>query len=132
MKVYSGVIKLLGNSVTTTKKSGESRTKYSVVDIGEHHLIKVSAPDYLDSYLRVGEKVDLLMFEPNDSHGSAIKAVRTADGKLYKETGGKAQLIGLFFIFTIISFTPIFPLGLWGIWNCIKENKSLKELNALQ
>ncbi len=111
MKIYSGVLGLVGDGTVKHNNMGPSRTTRSVIEIGDHTLRSVRTDNFIESYLRVGEKMDILV--TNFLWMKAIVGIRM-NGKSYKVRKADVYLdiylmvvvLGLFYalLISIIGF----------------------------
>ncbi|MEQ9402208.1 MAG: hypothetical protein RIM99_01375 [Cyclobacteriaceae bacterium] len=85
MKIYSGKLELVGDGTVQHNKMGPSRTTRAVIEIGEHTLRNVKTDNYIESYLRVGEEMKILV-----ARFLWIKAILGVhiNGKSYKASKG--------------------------------------------
>lgn len=119
MKIYSGVLELVGDGTIKHNKMGPSRTTRSVIEIGEHTLRSIRTDNYIESYLKVGQQMDILV--ANFLWMKAIMGIRM-NGKSYKVRKAEVYLdiylmiivLGLLFVLlvnTIGFFGNIIGIG---------------------
>ncbi len=61
MKIYSGKLKLVGDGTIRHNSRGPSRTTRSVIEIGDTTLRNVITDNYIETYLSVGEEMEILV-----------------------------------------------------------------------
>jgi hypothetical protein len=114
-----GVLKLLGESIL----DGKTR-KYSVIEIGDHHLTNYSATTYMANFLVRALDVDgeVTLY----TEGRIIWAVKYPDGTLYRT--GASTLPS--FILGVITL-PIWGLGLFFFYYVYRNKNINKYLDAV-
>lgn len=115
MKIVEGNIVLLGNS------SIKTQTKiYSVIEIGNTILQKITVPISLDNFL--GRGLDQHGNSKLYLSGKVLCGIQTPDGKIYCfKTKPISALVSCIFGVPMI---PFFGLGLVFIWQGIAELKN--------
>jgi hypothetical protein len=123
MKIYTGLLKELGPSVTSATDRLSS-TEYAYIELMDGQVLrKVSVvgglDGKLDAALSAQGEVELHIME-GGKVADLLVAVRTDDGKIYATDLGSGALLGkLMVISTVmlgIFLLPIFGIGLIFFW----------------
>lgn len=108
MKTIKGTVNLIG-STRITHNDGVTLT---VLEIGNYALRKILITDYLETYLRKGEDVEVLVYKGLSSH--MITAIRV-NNKTYK-------ISGFLLFFGFLLRTVIIGIPLIGASMLIENN----------
>lgn len=81
MKIYDGVVKLIGAGTWIAERNNDGGQKLSVLEIGDYRLTGIYLPDYLYNYLRQGSEATVLVCR--STIRTSIFAIKV-DGKKYK------------------------------------------------
>lgn len=96
MKIYKGLVNLIGAG-TWTDTGGGGKTKLSVLEVGASSLKSIILPDYIRSYLTVGQDVEILVSR-GLSQGIITRpfiAAIKVNGRTYKSSMGQLLLMCL-------------------------------------
>lgn len=115
MRKYSGELKMVGQGTTELRSSGNSYSKLSVIEIGDHDVRGVVANGYLASQLIPGTQTDIWT---QRLAGSTYLMGVKRDGKLRKAGIKPFVFQVMFAIATCIPFAVLGPaLGIeWATW----------------
>ena len=112
MKKYAGELKMVGQGTTEIRTSGNTYSKVSVIEIGDHDVRNVTANGYMLSQLIPGTPTELWV-QPF-AMGKYLMGVRR-DGKL-RRAGIKPFLFQLMMMFGILMPLWLLTLAIYVNW----------------